>query len=669
MSELWGKLGVSTKVITATLVVLASLLLGGAYLIGQQLQSDLNHVLSTQAKIVEKQIQVTRAYVAKQFVVKAKGAGMKVSMDHTAPDTIPFPATFTRETSEALAKEGVYDARVISSTPLNPANAPRDSFEKKAVAALENGKQEYTTTELVNGQLMFRRATVDVASVNACVGCHEGKQVGDMLGAVSVQIPMDTPMAQLNTNLRNMYLGIFGVGVLMLGLLYLTITRLVGKPLQGLEGVAKRVSEGDLAARVEVTTQDELGQLGDAFNTMASEIEANTAQQAQANQEMSRIKTALDNASTNVMVCDRNYQIIFNNKASEQTLRAVERDIQQVMPSFAVDKVVGSMIDQYHKNPAHQRRLLDDPKNLPYRTEIQIGPLTLDLGARAIMSDTGEYLGNVVEWRDVTAEKKAQNEVDALIGAAAQGELSNRINADGFSGFFRTLSTGINQLMEAIATPLAEAQQVLTALAEGDLSKKVAGDYAGEFDKIKTSVNGAIDNLTGIVTAVRDGAAQVSTGSEEITKGNEDLSQRTSAQAGALEETSASMEEMTSTIKQNADNAKQANQLAVTAREVAEKGGAVTEKAVECYGMKSTRAVRKLRILLMSLMRLPFKRICWPSMQPWKPHEPESRVEDLRWWRRKSGTLAQRSATAAKEIKTLINESVQKVGDGSELRE
>ncbi|MDH5428660.1 MAG: hypothetical protein OEY57_10860, partial [Nitrospirota bacterium] len=117
----WNELGIGPKVVVSTLIVFAGLLVAGAYFLGQQLQADLNRVLATQASIIEKQIQVTRAYVAKQFVVKGKGAGMKVSMEHDAPDTIPFPATFTRETSEALAKEGVYNARVISATPLNVA--------------------------------------------------------------------------------------------------------------------------------------------------------------------------------------------------------------------------------------------------------------------------------------------------------------------------------------------------------------------------------------------------------------------------------------------------------------------------------------------------------------------------------------------------------------------
>ena len=433
-----------------------------------------------------------------------------------------------------------------------------------------------------------------------------------------------------------------------------------------LQEAADQMAKGNYAARVDIQSKDEIGQLGNAFNAMASEIQTNVAQQEQANQEMSRIKTALDNASTNVMVCDRNYQIIYNNKNSEQTLRAIEKDLQQILPSFAVDKVVGSSIDQYHKNPAHQRQLLDNPKNLPYRSEIQVGPLTLDLAAAAIMSDTGEYLGNVVEWSDVTAQKKAEREVDQLIGAAAKGELSNRINTDEFSGFFKTLSLGVNQLMDAIAQPLAEAQQVLTALAEGDLSKKVTGNYEGEFDRIKGSLNAAIENLTGIVEAVRGGADQVSTASEEITRGNEDLSQRTSAQAGSLEETSASMEEMTSTIKQNADNAKQANQLAVTAREVAEKGGTVTEKAVDAMA-EINKSSKKIADIINVIDEIAFQTNLLALNAAVEAARAGEQGRGFAVVASEVRNLAQRSATAAKEIKALINESVQKVGDGSDL--
>ena len=131
---------------------------------------------------------------------------------------------------------------------------------------------------------------------------------------------------------------------------------------------------------------------------------------------------------------------------------------------------------------------------------------------------------------------------------------------------------------------VGEAQAVLGRLAANDLTQEMAGTYPGDLEKIKSSINAVVHNLTDTIASVRSSVEAVSSGAEEITKGNEDLSQRTSEQASALEETSASMEEMTSTVKQNADNAKQANQLAIAARDTADKGGSVTKKAVDAMG-------------------------------------------------------------------------------------
>ncbi|MCS6287532.1 MAG: methyl-accepting chemotaxis protein [Nitrospira sp.] len=382
--------------------------------------------------------------------------------------------------------------------------------------------------------------------------------------------------------------------------------------------------------------------------------------------EMSRLKASLDNARSNVLVCDRSYTIVYANNQSVTTLRRLESDIQKVMPGFSVAKVVGSNIDQYHKNPAQQRRLLDNPQNLPYRTEIKIGPLTLDLAVAAIMSEKGDYLGNVVEWADVSAQKKAQIEIDKLIGAAAAGQLSERINAEEFEGFFKTLSEGVNKMLDAVVTPLHEAQMVLTAMAANDLTKTMTGHYQGEFEQMKSSLNGAMSTLSAAISTVRDGAESVTAGAEQITKGNEDLSQRTSEQASALEETSASMEEMTSTVKQNADNAKQANQLAIAARDIADKGGAVTVRAVGAMG-EINKSSKKIADIITVIDEIAFQTNLLALNAAVEAARAGEHGRGFAVVAAEVRNLAQRSATAAKEIKGLINESIQRVNDGSEL--
>ncbi|MEK7327575.1 MAG: methyl-accepting chemotaxis protein, partial [Chloroflexota bacterium] len=399
---------------------------------------------------------------------------------------------------------------------------------------------------------------------------------------------------------------------------------------------------------------------------MAGQIEDSITKQAEINKVMTRLKTALDNTSTNVLVCDRTYTIVYSNRASVTTLRQREGEIRKVFPSFAVDKVVGSCIDSYHKNPAHQRQLLDNPKNLPYRSEIKVGSLTLDLNASAIVSDSGEYLGNVVEWSDITSQKKAQDEVDKLIQAASIGQLSERINAEQFDGFFKNLSQGVNKMLDAVVTPLHEAQTVLTALAANDLTKTMTGNYQGEFEQMKVSLNSALATLSTAMTTVRESAESVTAGAEQITKGNEDLVQRTSEQASSLEETSASMEEMTSTVKQNADNAKQANQLAIAARDTAEKGGSVTTRAVDAMG-EINKSSKKIADIITVIDEIAFQTNLLALNAAVEAARAGEHGRGFAVVAAEVRNLAQRSATAAKEIKGLINESIQRVSDGSEL--
>jgi methyl-accepting chemotaxis protein len=267
---------------------------------------------------------------------------------------------------------------------------------------------------------------------------------------------------------------------------------------------------------------------------------------------------------------------------------------------------------------------------------------------------------------DITGQKRAQNEVEKLIKAAAAGQLSERIKTQEFTGASKELTESFNRLLDSVATPLHEAQAVLTALATNDLTKTMTGAYEGEFEQMKNSLNSAIGNLTTTVSTVRDAVDAVSAGSEQITKGNEDLAQRTSEQASALEETSASMEEMTSTVKQNADNAKQANQLAIAARDIADKGGSVTTRAVEAMG-EINKSSKKIADIITVIDEIAFQTNLLALNAAVEAARAGEHGRGFAVVAAEVRNLAQRSATAAKEIKGLINESIQRVNDGSEL--
>ena len=213
---------------------------------------------------------------------------------------------------------------------------------------------------------------------------------------------------------------------------------------------------------------------------------------------------------------------------------------------------------------------------------------------------------------------------------------------------------------------MVDAKRVLGKLAQGDLTDQMTSACEGDLEQIKVSLNSAITNLTTTITTVREAAESVTTGAEEITKGNEDLSQRTSEQASSLEETSGAMEEMTSTVKQNADNAKQANQLAIAARDVAGKGGAVTTRAIDAMD-EINKSSKKIADIITVIDEIAFQTNLLALNAAVEAARAGEHGHGFAVVAAEVRNLAQRSATAAKEIKGLINESVQRVTDGSEL--
>ena len=213
---------------------------------------------------------------------------------------------------------------------------------------------------------------------------------------------------------------------------------------------------------------------------------------------------------------------------------------------------------------------------------------------------------------------------------------------------------------------MVEAQHCLGALAQGDLTQSMRGAYHGELGHIKTSMNIALANLSQTISTVRTAVNVVTAGSEQISKSSDALTERTREQASALTVTSASMEDMTSTVKRNADNAKQANQLAVVAHDIASRGGLITQRAVDAMG-----AINRSSTNIADIITVIDELASQTNLLALN-----AAVEAVRAGEQGRGfavvaaevrTLAQRSAAAAKEIKNMIHESIQRVSDGSDL--
>ena len=197
-----------------------------------------------------------------------------------------------------------------------------------------------------------------------------------------------------------------------------------------------------------------------------------------------------------------------------------------------------------------------------------------------VFNDANERLGSAVQWTDRTEEHRAEQEVSQLVQAAAAGDFSKRVEEAGKEGFFLRLAKDLNSLVDTADRGLRDVSRMLGALAQGDLTQRIEADYQGTFGQLKDFSNETALSLSRMLGQIREAADTINTAASEIASGNAELSARTEQQASSLEETASSMEELTSTVKLNAENARQANSLAANASEVATQGGTVVQKVV-----------------------------------------------------------------------------------------
>ena len=434
--------------------------------------------------------------------------------------------------------------------------------------------------------------------------------------SVLVRVPQDQAAAGAWVIQRNVAVSALAclVSILVAGLV---IGRGTARVLRRVIQAVGTMAAGQFGTRVEVKSRDEMGQLGNAFNEMGEHLQAADVKIKEITNALSRVQAVIEfNLDGTIITANDNF------------LR---------MLGYSLDEIKGK-----HHRMFCETAYANSQEYVDFWAKLNRGELDSGVSKRfgkgnkevwiqasynPIMDAEGKIY-KVAEFAiDVTAQKKAQLELESCI---------------------------------------ADAQKSLGALAQGDLTQQMEGTYQGELGKIKESINAALINLTSTISSVRNTVESVTAGSEQITKGSEDLSQRTSEQASALQETSASMEEMTSTVGQNADNARQANQLAIAARDIADKGGSVTIRAIEAMD-EINKSSKKIADIIGVIDEIAFQTNLLALNAAVEAARAGEHGRGFAVVASEVRSLAQRAATAAKEIKDLINESIQRVTDGSAL--
>ncbi len=370
----------------------------------------------------------------------------------------------------------------------------------------------------------------------------------------------------------------------------------LGADPRDVEYIATNIADGNLEVDLSQYGSNRVGVLS-AMVQMRDNLRDRERKDHQATKEAleaaavtARIKTALDNVTTNVIVADNDLNIIYLNDAAQAMMKEAEPEFRKTIPSFSADNLIGRSIDDFHKNPAHQHNLLAD-LNETIESYLDLKTLQFNIIANPVFTEDGERVGTVVEWENLTAEvaaktasdksekealaleQAAEEEISAIVSAAAKGQFSERISLQGKDGFFARLATGVNEIIETSEVGLTDVSRVVQALAKGDLTQSIDKKYSGLFGQLKNDINESLERLNSVMGDVKSTSNLIASSSEQVNGTAQSLSQGASEQAASVEQTSAAVEQMGASISQNSENARVTDGIASESSKAAKDGG------------------------------------------------------------------------------------------------
>lgn len=402
----------------------------------------------------------------------------------------------------------------------------------------------------------------------------------------------------------------------------------------------------------------------DALNMERTRVGERAAKLNEALRESTVTSTAMKAASTNLMIADTDFNIVSINASLASLFKTREAELKQVFTAFNVDKVIGSNMDIFHANPAHQRAMVERLTR-PWAGEIRVASLIFKLVITPIKQDE-QKLGYVVEWFDRTQEAQLEDQLIILTESASRGTMLRRMDLANTTGVYQLLGSGINSLLDTLANFTKVISHSVGELAFSRLNQDMQGDYKGSFKQVQNAINLALRNLNELLGQVQFTSGEVTLAMTQLSDGVNSFSDQTQQQAAAIEQTAAAMAEMLAAVRSNAQNVQHANGLAQGVHNRVEEGNNVMQQALAAMQLIHDSG-SKIGAIVSLIDSIAFQTNLLALNAAVEAARAGEHGRGFAVVAAEVRSLAQKSAEAAKDIKGLIDQSVNQIDHGTQL--
>jgi methyl-accepting chemotaxis protein len=355
------------------------------------------------------------------------------------------------------------------------------------------------------------------------------------------------------------------------------------RPILRLNDAVDRMLNGKEVQLLEQNRSDELGELARTL-----------AQIYKMGQSAQQVQTALDNAQSPIVMLDKDLSIRYTNHSFQKTFSKSKEYLNKHYPAVNIHNLIGIEFSVFHGGKTEMFRERLSQMSTETRIKLVMGEREFSIIITPIFGKNGEREGFITEWDEKTEERrqerilaeeqKKENEIEEkisqVIGVIARGDFSARLTLHDNRPFIQSVAKNINILCQVVEGFIENVSNSLEAVAEGDLTQKVTGDYQGRLSDMQSALNQTIERIALMINEIIELGGNIQSAGHEIAQDAEDLSIRTESQATSIEETVATMEKISESIRMNAQNAQKANILSQEALKQAEMGGAVVHNAV-----------------------------------------------------------------------------------------